>query len=174
MQITDVHSKLPLTVSEGGGEDGVLLRARNQLKSTNVPSKIINKGHMDVHYHQHYYYNKNASSDESMPTTVSLKRERENNDEHYSETPNASMVTDQPETNDTASDYPSKRIKTEQDNTKTENLQTEVTAHEPSLEKEAKSKHVKGKICKHCGTRFLKRQNKVESGKLPCRTHTSK
>lgn len=75
---------------------------------TNAPS-IVNKAHMNIHYHHHHYYQHSQPDDDLRRTTVPLKRNRENDDRP--EAPIAPITSDKPKTDDMSPKHPSKRAR---------------------------------------------------------------
>lgn len=176
MQIDESAREQPLeAISKAVGEEEDVI-----LSGPNAPS-IVNKAHMNVHYHHHHYY-KHSRPDDFIPTTIPLKREREDEDryEHYPEALSASMSVDQSKTDDTALEHPSKRVRiqepeTEKTNTKkikTEEVQDEEFPDQLSVEPRHGPEHVKVKTCRVCSAQFVRSENKPQAdGNLPCRYH---
>lgn len=160
----------------GHDDDSAAAVARGSYNGT-YPPDIINKGHLVVHYHYHTH-NQPPSDKPMMHATVPQKRERDQDDKCYPETPNPFKTIDQAKAYAAPATNPFKRarleeeFKTEKGDTEECKFVPEVTMEEASPTKKIKSQ---GKVCGNCGVRFTKRQNKPRSdGIFPCRRHTGK
>ncbi|KUI61573.1 hypothetical protein VP1G_08716 [Cytospora mali] len=166
----------------GDGMTVALLGPKDSFDSTNYPG-IINRGHMTVHYHHHHHHHYNdynhSSPDQSIPSIVPQKRERDEEDEQYAKAMNALLGTYEPGADVAASTSPSKRARLQEPeaetyNTEPEKVKAEVETGQLLLVKdsETKTKTMQGKTCKYCGVQFTKRHNKPQrGGALPCRHH---
>ncbi|KUI72306.1 hypothetical protein VM1G_07547 [Cytospora mali] len=175
------------------GDDGMtvaLSGPKDSFDSINYPG-IINKGHMTVHYHNHHHHHhndyKHSSSDQSIPSIVPQKRERDEEDEQYAEAMNALLGTYEPGADDMASTSPSKRARLQEPEAETHNMGPEPEPEKVKAEAEAgqllliknsktktktKTRTMQGNTCKYCGVQFTKRHNKPQrGGALPCRHH---
>ncbi|KAK7736689.1 hypothetical protein SLS53_006897 [Cytospora paraplurivora] len=156
----------------GVGEAVRLLEPGDAVGNGNLP-KIINKGHMTIHFH-----NQLPSFDTSTLASVSKKREREEEEMHYAQALDAIMVTDHLEADVLSSNHPSKRVRlqetnTEKKTTETRNAHAATEVDKPSLVQDVKEMPPYGVICRNCGAHFTRAKNvRQKDGELPCRHHT--